>query len=84
MIADFVTIRDYNHDYLSKKEGGLLNILKESIVIGKNCWLGSKVTINSGISLGDNVVVGANSVVTKDFGSNLVIGGCPARILKKI
>lgn len=56
----------------------------KSVAIGRNCWLGTGVTILPGVTLGDNVTVGANSVVTKSFPSNLVIGGCPARIIKEL
>lgn len=54
------------------------------ITIGDNCWIGSDATIIGGVTLGDNVVVGAGSVVTKSFGDNVVIAGNPARIIKKI
>ena len=54
------------------------------ITIGDNCWIGGHATILPGITLGDNVVVAAGAVVTKSFGSNVVIGGNPARIIKNI
>ena len=54
------------------------------ITIGDNCWVGGHATINPGVELGNNVIVGAGSVVTKSFGSNVVIGGNPARILRTI
>ncbi|AMG02417.1 sugar O-acetyltransferase [Vibrio mimicus] len=54
------------------------------IKIGNNCWIGGHATINPGVTLGDNVVVASGSVVTKSFGSNVVIGGNPARVLKEI
>ena len=54
------------------------------ITIGDNCWIGGHATINPGVELGNNVVVGAGSVVTKSFGNNVVIGGNPARILRTI
>lgn len=57
-------------------------IQKGDVIIGNNCWLGANVFVNQGVRLGDNVVVGANSVVTRDFPSNVVIAGCPARIVK--
>ncbi|EKG84345.1 maltose O-acetyltransferase [Vibrio paracholerae HE-16] len=54
------------------------------IRIGNNCWVGGHATINPGVTLGDNVVVASGAVVTKSFGSNVVIGGNPARVLKVI
>lgn len=54
------------------------------ITIGDNCWIGSDATIIGGVTLGDNVVVGAGSVVTKSFGDNVVIAGNPARVIKII
>lgn len=54
------------------------------IHIGKNCWLGAGVIVLPGITIGDNVVVGAGSVVTKDLPNNVVAVGNPARIIKTI
>ncbi|NNO00236.1 sugar O-acetyltransferase [Vibrio sp. B1-2] len=54
------------------------------IRIGNNCWIGGHATINPGVTLGDNVVVASGAVVTKSFGSDVVIGGNPARVLKAI
>jgi len=61
-----------------------VNYQKGDVVIGDNCWIGANVFINQGVSLGNNVVVGANSVVTKKFPSNVVIAGCPAKIIKSV
>ena len=50
-------------------------------IIGDNCIISSGAKIIGGITLGDNVVVGANAVVTKSFPSNTVIAGVPAKII---
>ncbi len=52
--------------------------------IGKNCWLGSGVIVLPGIKIGDNVVIGAGSVVTKDLPDNVVAVGNPCRVLRTI
>lgn len=52
--------------------------------IGKNCWIGSGAIILPGITIGDNVVVGAGSVVTKDLPSNVVAVGNPCRVLQEV
>ncbi|MGA4605133.1 sugar O-acetyltransferase [Pseudoalteromonas maricaloris] len=59
-------------------------VLASPISIGDNCWIGGRAVINPGVTLGDNVVVASGSVVTKSFGSNLVIGGSPAKVMKEI
>ena len=52
--------------------------------IGKNCWLGAGVIVLPGVTIGDNVVIGAGSVVTKDIPSNVVAVGNPCRVLREI
>ncbi len=52
--------------------------------IGKNCWLGAGVIVLPGITIGDNTVVGAGSVVTKDLPANVIAVGNPCRVLREI
>ena len=54
------------------------------IKIGKNCWLGAGVIVLPGVTIGDNTVIGAGSVVTKDIPSNVVAVGNPCRVLREI
>lgn len=52
--------------------------------IGRNCWIGAGALIVPGITIGDNVVVGAGSVVTKDLPSNVIAVGNPCRVLREV
>ncbi len=54
------------------------------VKIGNNCWLGAGVIVLPGITIGDNTVVGAGSVVTKDLPPNVVAVGNPCRVLRPI
>lgn len=54
------------------------------IVLGRNVWVGSNATILQGVTIGDNAVVAAGAVVTKDVAANTVVGGVPARFIKRI
>ena len=54
------------------------------IHIGKNCWLGAGVIVLPGITIGDNSVIGAGSIVTKDIPANVVAIGNPCRVLREI
>lgn len=55
---------------------------KGAVHIGDNVWIGDKVTILSGVSIGQCAIIGANSVVTKDVPPYSVVGGSPARVIK--
>jgi len=59
------------------------SIRKGSVSIGNYCWIGFRVFINEGVVIGDNVVVGAHSVVTHDLEANGIYAGVPARLLRK-
>lgn len=54
------------------------------IKIGRNCWLGAGVVVLPGVTIGDNSVIGAGSVVTKDIPANVVAVGTPCHVMRKI
>ena len=77
-------IKNKNHirseDALYLKEHG--KPFSARIEIGDNSWIGANTVILPGVTLGNGCVVGANSVVTKSFPEDVIIGGVPAKILK--
>ncbi|HJE65838.1 MAG TPA: sugar O-acetyltransferase [Campylobacter avium] len=56
----------------------------KGVKIGSRVWIGINVTICPGVSIGDNSIIAAGSVVTKDVPANVIVGGNPARVIKKL
>lgn len=56
----------------------------DRVVVGDNCWIGANATICPGVTVGENTVIGAGSVVTKDIPANVVAVGNPCRVLREI
>lgn len=83
MIGPNVTIATAGHPLLPelREKGYQYNA---SVRIGRNCWIGAGVIILPGITIGDNVVVGAGSVVTKELPDNVIAVGNPCKILREI
>lgn len=54
------------------------------ITIGDNVWIGGRSIINPGVTVGDNVVIASGAVVTKDVPDNVVVGGNPASVIKRV
>ncbi len=59
-------------------------IVKGKVTIGNDVWIGAHAVILPGVRIGDRVVIGAQSLVTEDVPPGCVVGGTPARILKRI
>ena len=83
LIAPNVTLSVTGHPvhHELRKNGEMYSF---PITIGNNVWIGSHVVINPGVTIGDNSVIGAGSVVTKDIPPNVVAAGVPCRIIREI
>ena len=83
MFGPNVTLATAGHPILPelRQKGYQYNM---PIRIGRNCWLGAGVIVLPGVTIGDNVVVGAGSVVTHDLPSNVVAVGTPCQVLREV
>ena len=85
----FVYIGDNTHGGLSWEEASIPPVnrnlnSKGPITIGRNVWIGDRVSILGGVTIGDNVIIGAGSIVTHDVPSNCIAVGVPAKIVNKL
>lgn len=81
LIGHNVVLATLNHEEDPEKRG---NLCPAPIRIGNKVWIGSNATILPGVSIGDGAIIAAGAVVTKDVSEKTVVGGVPAKILKKI
>ncbi|TDL31989.1 sugar O-acetyltransferase [Jeotgalibacillus sp. S-D1] len=81
MIGMNVTIATLNHGLPLETRN---TTFSSPVVIGKNGWIGSNATILPGVTIGNNAVVAAGAVVTKDVPDNTVVAGVPAKFVMKI
>ena len=81
LIGHNTVLATLNHGMLPEERGDLI---PRPIHIGKNVWIGSNSTILPGVTIGDNAVIGAGSIVTKDIPENMIAVGSPAKIIKSI
>ncbi len=71
-------VKLYDHNHLRSYEDGILKIDRYAfdigrIKIGKNCWIGSNVTILKDVEIGDNVIIGANNLLFKNIPANTIV-----------
>lgn len=88
LTGKYVSITDNSHGNtdmesiaMPPKERPVLS--KGKVNIGNNVWIGDKATILPGVTIGNGVVVAANTVVTRSIPDNCVVAGVPARIVKQ-
>jgi acetyltransferase-like isoleucine patch superfamily enzyme len=83
VIADRAMFIDFDHGMVEvDRPIRVQGIYKRDVEVGNNVWIGYGACVLRGVSVGDNSVIGANSVVTKDVPANAVVGGIPARIIR--
>jgi acetyltransferase-like isoleucine patch superfamily enzyme len=79
MLGPEVALLTVNHE-----PKNIRTIMTKEIRIKKNAWIGARVSILPGVTIGENAIVGTGSIVTKDVPDNAVVVGNPARIVKMI
>lgn len=79
MVAANVQLISNNHDLYDRQI-----LTCKPVLLKRKCWIGAGATILPGVTVGENAVVGAGAVVTKDVEANTVVGGNPARVLKHL
>nr|WP_225423638.1 sugar O-acetyltransferase [Agrilactobacillus yilanensis] len=82
LIGPNVSLISVNH--VAAKDAHRRDILPKAIHIEKNAWIGANATVLPGVTVGENAIVGAGSVVTKDVAANTVVAGNPSRFIKNI
>lgn len=81
LIGHSVVIATLNHHMEPEQRQ---NLHHAPVHIGKRVWIGAHATILPGVTIGDNAVIAAGAVVTKDVAEDTVVGGVPARVIKSI
>jgi acetyltransferase-like isoleucine patch superfamily enzyme len=83
VIADRAMLIDFDHGAVDvEKPIRLQGIYKRDVRVGHNVWIGYGACVLRGTSVGDNAIIGSNSVVTHDVPANAVVGGVPARLIR--
>jgi acetyltransferase-like isoleucine patch superfamily enzyme len=83
VIADRAMLIDFDHGVVDvEKPIRLQGIYKRDVRVGHNVWIGYGACVLRGTTIGDNAIIGSNSVVTHDVPANAVVGGVPARLIR--
>jgi acetyltransferase-like isoleucine patch superfamily enzyme len=83
IVADRVMLIDFDHGVVEvERPIRLQGIYKRDVRVGHNVWIGYGACILRGVAVGDNSIVGTNTVVTRDIPANAVVAGSPARVVR--
>jgi acetyltransferase-like isoleucine patch superfamily enzyme len=83
IVADRVMLIDFDHGVVEvERPIRFQGIYKRDVNVGHNVWIGYGACVLRGVAIGDNAVIGTNSVVTADVPSNAIVGGVPARVIR--
>ena len=81
LVGHNVVLATLNHGFAPEDRGSLY---PKPICTGKNVWIGANATVLPGVTIGDNAIVAAGAVVTKNVPENVIVGGVPAKEIGKI
>lgn len=84
LLSQYVAIRDHDHGTAGEGPYRLQPQVVAPVRIGRNVWLGTKATVVKGVAIGDDCVVGANAVVTRDLPAGQLAIGAPARAIRPV
>jgi len=83
IIGNYVSFHPENHIHSDLSTPiKLQGVSGKGIMVGKNCWIGAKVTVLDGAKIGDGCIIAAGAVVRGEFPDNVIIGGVPAKVIK--
>jgi acetyltransferase-like isoleucine patch superfamily enzyme len=83
IVADRAMLIDFDHNVAEvERPIRAQGIYKRDVRVGNNVWIGYGAQILRGVTIGDNAIVGASAVVTKDVPANAVVAGVPARVIR--
>lgn len=81
LVGHNVVLATLNHGFAPEDRGSMY---PKPIHTGKNVWIGANATVLPGVTIGDNAIVAAGAVVTKNVPENVIVGGVPAKEIGKI
>lgn len=85
LLASHVYISDHDHGLTGPPERiSRRPLIVEPVVLGERVWLGQNVCVLKGVRIGDDAVIGAGSVVTRDVPARLVAAGVPAKVIRRL